>query len=254
MEEIRKPFQGVTNIVRFNWHYYIIALVLVVLFILVKDFLPNSLTYFGSLIIILAISGIIISLGVPYYIYDCSNLYTFNWLNENEILSAKEIVNVNAGFDETSSILQKKYPTSNLTVLDFYDAKKHTEISIERARKAYSVFPETKTITTNAVPLNESSIDYVFLILAAHEIRNSNERILFFKQLQTALNASGKIIVVEHQRDFFNFIAYNFGFFHFYSGNSWKNVFKSAGLGEVKEIKITPFISAFILSKNGITS
>ena len=94
----------------------------------------------------------------------------------------------------------------------------------------------------------------MFLILAAHEIRNDVERIVFFKQLQKALTSTGKIIVVEHQRDIANFIAYNFGFFHFHSLKKWKATFKSSNLSIEKEFKITPFISTFILTKNGITS
>ena len=76
---------------------------------------------------------------------------------------------------------------------------------------------------------------------------------MFFTQLKKTLNDTGKIIVVEHLRDLNNFIAYNFGFFHFYSQSCWENVFKDAGLNKFDTFKITPFISAFILTKNGIT-
>jgi hypothetical protein len=92
------------------------------------------------------------------------------------------------------------------------------------------------------------------LILAAHEIRNTSERIIFFKQLKDSLSENGKIIVVEHLRDWKNFLAYNFGFFHFFSKKEWKLTFTTAGLAMRSEKKITPFVSAFILEKNGTTS
>ena len=250
----RKPFQGVTNIVRFNWHFYVIALIVVTAALFLKQFLPHYLELAATILVGSAIAVTVISLTISYYIYDLSTLYTLDWLDDLNIGSNTKLVTISAGFDETSSTLTKKYPGSDLEVFDFYDPEKHTEVSIERARKAYPVFPGTKTINTSAVPLKVNSTDHIFLILAAHEIRNIDERINFFSQLRNALKPEGKIIVVEHQRDLANFLAYNFGFFHFHSTNSWKKVFKEAQLAEIEELKLTPFISAFILKKNGITA
>lgn len=251
MERIkRKPLQGVYNIVRFNWHFYVIAFVLLTGLFFAKEYLPTNLHFITDLFIILSALAVLVSLSISFYIYDLSNLYTLNWL----AVSPQKMVNINAGFDETSALLKQKYPMAELEVFDFYDPSKHTEVSIERARRAYPVFPGTKTISTTNVPLKENCTDIIFLILAAHEIRKENERVVFFKQLQNALTSTGKIIVVEHQRDLANFIAYNFGFFHFHSKLTWKTAFKNSNLALEKEFKITPFISTFILTKNGITS
>ena len=39
MDTVRKPFQGVWNIVRFNWHFYLFAfLALIILFVLATAF------------------------------------------------------------------------------------------------------------------------------------------------------------------------------------------------------------------------
>ncbi len=249
----RKPFQGVSNIIRFNWHFYAIALALIVIISSVKNFLPPNLSILTYTILTLALFSIIISLSVSYYIYDHSNLYSFEWL-QNEVLKGEEIVNINAGFDETSAILAKKFPTANLKVLDFYDPIKHTEISIERARKAYPAFPRTQVISTDNIPLRKNSIDRIFLILSAHEIRDNDERIYFFKQLNEALHVTGKIILVEHIRDLNNFLAFNFGFFHFLSKRTWRQNFLNADLALTTEFKVTPFISVFILQKNGTAS
>jgi hypothetical protein len=255
MESIsRKPFQGVLNIIRFNWHYYAIALLLIVTMFFTLKFLPLPLQITAIIILSLAITGIIISLIVSYYIYDHSGLYSLNWLDNLKIGSNRQLVNINAGFDETSPNIQKKHPGCNLLVFDFYDHSKHTEISIERARKSYPAYPGTKTINTNDVPLKTNSIDYIFLIFAAHEIRNKDERAEFFRQLGNALKSEGKIIVTEHQRDISNFIAYNFGFFHFFSTRTWKQTFLKAGLYIESSFKLTPFISTFVLTKNGTST
>ncbi|MEO7045031.1 MAG: methyltransferase, partial [Ferruginibacter sp.] len=98
------------------------------------------------------------------------------------------------------------------------------------------------------------SIDKIFTILSAHEIRDDKERVSFFEELHRVLNSTGQIIVTEHLRDTANFLAYNIGFFHFHSKATWLKTFQLSGFQIVNEIKITPFITTFILEKNGTTS
>jgi len=250
----RKPFQGITNIIRFNWHYYIIALAVIAALLFVETFLNEQWKIVVLIVAALTILSIIISLIVSWYIYDCSGLYAFTWLEDLNIKAGQQLININAGFDETSFILANKFPHAHLLVFDFYDPQKHTEISIKRARKFYSAFPGTVEIDTNHLPLKVNSVDYVFLFFAAHEIRDHQERIGFFKQLKNCLSENGRIIVVEHQRDLYNFIAYNFGFFHFLSRKIWDKTFAMAGLFEISKTKINSFVSTFILTKNAITS
>lgn len=235
----RVALQGVTNIIRFNWHFYLIAIIAV-----------GILSIFHlPFIICLIVLSTLVSLGVSWYVYDYTNLYTLDWLDAG---NPAQIININAGFDETSTCLAAKFPAAKLTVYDFYDASKHTEISIERARKAYGAYPGTIVISTSAVP--SSSADLIVVIFAAHEIRDRVERSLFFMQLSQSLNYNGQIIVLEHLRDLPNFMAYNIGFFHFFSRLEWLKTISAAGLIVAKETKLTPFLSAFILQRNGITS
>lgn len=253
MEQIRKPFQGVFNIIRFNWHFYVISLVLTFLLILLNSYLDEIYHIYLSLFIFLSLGSMVISLLTSYYIYDLSNLYKLSWFEFN-FESNPKIVNINAGFDETSELLKNKFKNPELTVLDFYDPLKHTEISIKRARKAYPAFSGTQEVTTSVLPLKNNYADTIFVILSAHEIRNEDERILFFNELNRALKPSGRIIVTEHLRDLPNFMAYNIGFFHFHSKATWLKTFQNAKFIIDKEIKITPFISTFILKKDGTSN
>lgn len=250
----RKPFQGVVNIIRFNWHFYVIAVVLLCGLFIVRSFLPVQFHIIIYSVIFLAGTGTLISLAVSYYIYDYSGIYALNFLNGLRINSTSRLVNIHAGFDETSEILKTKFPESLLTVFDFYDPAKHTEVSIKRARKAYPPYPGTVSIETTNLPLEKNSVDFIFLIFAAHEIRENNERAGFFKQLQSALKPSGRIIVTEHRRDFYNFLAFNFGFFHFLPESVWINTFKNAGLEIESASKFTPFVKNYVLRKNGTAS
>ena len=202
----------------------------------------------------LIMHSVVMSLLVSFYVYDSSNMYQLIWLNKLDILTNNQLVNIHAGFDETSQLLANKFPNARLQVFDFYNPQLHTEISIRRARKAYPPYPNTLSISTAFFPLEASSVDCIFLFFAAHEIRDEAERIYFFKQLQQALKLSGKIVVAEHLRDFPNFMAYNIGCLHFLRQASWLHTFYQANLQIVSQQKIKSFVTIFILQRNGTTS
>lgn len=247
MERInRTPFQGIRNIVRFNWHFYVSALLLVGMAYLFRQ--HAWVQFIGWCIA----GSTLLSLLVSWYIYDRSPLYTLQWLDEMHV--GQQLVNIHAGFDETSALLVQKYPATGLQVFDFYDPEQHTEVSIERARKVYAAYPGTRMISTTAIPLAADSVDTVFLFLAAHEIRDYQERVTFFKELHRCLKADGQMVVLEHLRDVPNGMAYTIGCLHFFSRAVWLQTFVQAQMTLKQEKKVTPFLSAFILQKNGIAS
>jgi len=242
MASMRKPFQGVGNIIRFNWHFYLIASVIFLFLLLIK--------WYVILLVLLAIVSV--SLLASFYIYDRSDLYEMKWAGATLNDPAISIVNIHAGFDETSLLLNEKFPSASLKVFDFYDPRRHTEISIKRARRAYPPFPGTQGIHSTSIPLDDQYADKIFLTLSAHEIRDAEERKGFFLELKRVLKQDGCVFVTEHVRDLSNFLVYNIGYFHFISRRSWYRTFEAAGLRVIKEEKSTPFITTFILNKHGI--
>ncbi len=251
---MRKPFQGVWNIVRFNWHFYVLSFGTLLLLLLCSNFMPSTFRPYVLVVGLLLFLPTFISLIVSYYVYDWSGLYNLTWIGDSIDTESKTMVNINAGFDETSILLQDKFPNAELLVFDFYDPQKNTEISIKRARKAYPLFPNTKCVSTNRLPMLDDSADKIFVLFAAHEIRNEQERIAFFKELKRILKPRGEVLITEHLRDVPNFLAYNIGFLHFYSKQTWLHVFELAALSLKKEQKITPFISTFTLKKDGVAA
>jgi ubiquinone/menaquinone biosynthesis C-methylase UbiE len=251
MGTIRKPFQGVFNIIRFNWHFYVLSLIVVSIFLSFAWFIDSPLDPYLYVAALLIIDVNLVSLLTSCLIYDFSGLYDFKWIKAAG--DEEAIVNINAGFDETSKMLAARFTDSKLLVLDFYDVAKHTEVSIKRARKAYPPYHGTEQTSTTSLPAGNKSTDKVFVIFAAHEIRDEQERIAFFLELNRILKPDGEVYVVEHLRDVANFLAYNIGFMHFYSKSSWQRTFKQSKFIVRQEFKLTPFISAFILIKNGNT-
>jgi len=252
MEIMRQPFQGVWNIVRFNWHFYLFAGATIGCVIAIFSYL--DFTAIGIVISTLILAGTLISLLVSFYVYDISGIYRLKWM-ENLIIPANgTLVNFSAGFDETSALIQHKFPASRLSAFDFYDPTKNTEVSIRRARKAYPSFPGTKKIEASSIQMEDNSADAAFVIFAAHEIRKEVQRDMFFLELKRIIKSEGKIVVTEHLRDIPNFVAYTIGFFHFMPLSSWRRTFKKCELRVVEEFKITPFVSTFILQKNAVAS
>jgi len=254
MEAVRKPFQGVVNIVRFNWQFFLFALLLSLLLVCLAYSLGQPYRLLSVIALCLVIVNTAVPLAVSYYVYDLSGLYKLSWLDDMNVQQKTVVLNINAGFDETSALLSLRYPEALLKVYDFYDPLKHTEVSIKRARKRYPPFQGTVAINTLSLPSADMEADYILISFAAHEIRDEGERDAFFRELKRVLKPSGEIIVMEHLRDGPNLLAYNIGFLHFLSHSTWYRTFEKAGLQVISEHKVTPFISKFVLSKYGNAS
>lgn len=246
MEIKRRNFQGVLNILSFNRHFYVFGFISLGIIIGSKFIFnwPNGLYW---LVILAFIYGITMPLIVSAYVYDFSGFYNFDWLKKLNIEDTKDKfnLNINAGFDETSYIIKSILSQSNLQVYDFYNSEKHTEPAIIRARKVSLVFPNTQQINSNSIPLKDHSVDNIFLLSAIHEIRKHDEKVCFLKECRRVCKPEGKVIMVEHLRDFPNFIAFTIGFTHFFSSTTWNKAFKEAGFSSIKEKKFTPFMSIF---------
>ena len=248
----RRPFQGVIQIVRFNRHFYIAAAAALLAVVVLNRYMVHPFLFYINAAALLGMCLTMLSLLGSWYVYDLSGLYRLEWL-ELPGASGSRMVNIHAGFDETSALLRRRYPGARLEVLDFYDPAKHTEISVRRARKAYSPFPGTQAVPASALPLGKNAAERIFVLFAAHEIRDEKERSAFFKELGRVLEQDGKIIVAEHLRDVPNALLYTIGSFHFYPESSWRRVFDAAGLEVLERKKVTPFITIFTLGKHQLT-
>lgn len=240
----RRKFQGVFNILRFNWDFYLTAFLASTVLLWIAPHFNSKLgiVIYSLLSIVLLIT--LLSLIVSWYVYDLSGLYKLSFLPE---MKNKKACSINAGFDEISQSIFQKYPGISLTVFDFYDATKHTEKSIKRARRVYPPLMEIIKINSTNIPTESNIMDVSIAFFSAHEIRDENERIIFFKELKRITKTEGEIYLVEHLRDLPNFIAYTLGFFHFHSKKTWFKTFKSADLELLEIKKHTPFVNIFIL-------
>jgi SAM-dependent methyltransferase len=249
--EHRRPFQGVAQIVRYNWPYYVLAAgpLLVGGVLIDKLDLPQSAAAIFAVFLVPTVFWVLSSLVVSFYVYDLSPLYRWEWLGEVVKRPPRTWVSFHAGLDETSGAIHRLFPDSEGSALDIYDPSKMTERSIERARSSIADTGERASVDFLALPFLDSTCDAVFLILAAHELRDREDRVRFFKEVRRILQPGGRLILVEHLRDGWNFAAYGPGIRHFFSRGEWLRVAKKGGLVKGGERSLTPFVRCFVFSR-----
>ena len=123
--------------------------------------------------------------------------------------------------------------------------KQYIVFKIQRARNVSLVYPNTRSIPSDSIPLQDNTVNVIFLLSAVHEMRSTKERVRFLEECYRICKPDGKVVMVEHLRDFPNFLAFSVGFTHFFSRSTWKRAFEAAGFSSVKETKFTPFMSIF---------
>lgn len=220
----RGRYEGVLQIVRFNWPTYFLTATFLSGLLVLSRFLSwrplPLLTRLGAYAGALMVAN---TLFISHLIYDRSKLYRWTWLQELVGKPPAGILNVHAGFDQSTEALVARFPDAQIQPLSFYNPKKHTEGSIKRAMKTVPKYPAEKIDSTNwNTPTGET--DLVMLFFAAHEIRQQKERIAFFQEAARSLQVGGMLICVEHLRDLNNFLAFGPGFIHFHPLSAWLGI------------------------------
>jgi hypothetical protein len=247
----RGAYEGVLNIVRFNWPFFAIALPVALLGVAGTLVAPTRLwSLLCAGIALVAGGGTLISLGVSHLIYDRSDLYRFGWLARAvRDRPMREATFCQTGFDECSTILRQLTPETEWTLLDHYNPAQMPEPSIQRARRHAPPSSDYRTATSGAWPLADASTDVVLGMLAVHELRVSEERTAWFAEARRAIRADGSVIVVEHVRDFANALVFGPGALHFHSVATWQREWTRAQLRARDAFRITPWVRVFVLER-----
>lgn len=240
------PFQGVTNVVRFNWPAYATAAGVTALgaWLASNRKVPCALRVAGAAAAAGTVWQTAASLSASHLVYDRSGLYSLDWLPGLWPEKPKCIINVHAGFDETTDRLRALYRKAKIHTFDFYDSERNPEPSIARARALHPPRPGTHRVGCDDWPLPDASADAILLFLAAHEMRDPEDRRRLFAELQRVCAPDGRIVVVEHLRDAANLLAYGPGFLHFLSRTVWVEE-PADFLFLVGELSLTPFLRVF---------
>jgi hypothetical protein len=247
----RQPFHGVRLIVRFNWPFYALsASVIALSFVAYRRYPDGVIHEWLAPVAALTLFWTVSSLVASWIVYDASPLMKGNWVADALEFQPRTWLNIHAGFDETTEVLQTQFDSSGGRVLDIFDPVEMTEPSIARARLPRETSVPQEHVDYRHLAVTTATIDAVFLLLSAHELRTEDARSAFFEEVGRVIRGTGRVIVVEHLRDAANFVAYGPGFLHFHSRRTWMRCFEQAGLAVRRESAITPFVRVFVLEKS----
>ena len=248
---MRAKFQGLRNVVAFNWPFYAVAVTAGIGFS-IGTFLASPPTRLLCVVgVVLVLLPTLSSLLVSLWVYDLSRLYDLPWLTQLDHGRVRRVLVINAGFDEVSDTLKERLPGATIATIDFYDPAAHPAASIKRARATQAAASSSVEIETLQPTFAADKTDLAVAFMSAHEIRDHEERVALFRKIKTCLRPEGTFVVVEHLRDLANFIAYNIGFRHFLGRKEWLKTFAGAGLDIHSETHQTPFVTTFVLKRAG---
>lgn len=246
---LRTPYQGVAQILRFNWRFYASAAVIVGLAFMALPFLSNRSRAALLLASAPALFWLASSLLVSHYVYDRFPLYDLRWLGSVLSRTPQRWINIHSGFDETSSLLAALFPGAAAQVVDIFDERVMTETSIQVARRGSLQTGLSASMRYDSLDFPAECFDAAFCIFAAHELRHHDQRVRFFAEIARILTPNGEFVLMEHSRDWANFMAFGPGFLHFFSQCAWRKAARDAGLTVRIEISKTPFVQAYILRR-----
>lgn len=244
-------FAGVIKIVRFNVQFYLFSAIglFAVIFLVASQRLPQWLELVILCGAAVAAFWTLSSLFASWYVYDHIGVTRWHWLRSRLPIPPNRWANIHAGLDESTSALRQMFPQTEGAVVDIYDSGEMTEPSIARARRMHPSGEPFRPGRHDALPLPDNDCDAVFLLFAAHELRAVEHRTELLRETARVLRGTGYVVLVEHLRDWKNFLAFGPGFLHFHSKRNWLRGIRDAGLIVEQESHVTPLVQCFVLRK-----
>jgi SAM-dependent methyltransferase len=245
----RRPYQGVIQILQFNWRFYLATAGSIGVALVALPFLPSL----GRTVLLLgtapALFWLASSLLVSHYVYDRFPLYDLNWVCSVLSRAPRRWISIHCGLDETSALLAAIFPDAASQVVDIFDPQVTTETSIGVARRATHHTIPSPSMQYDSLAFPAEWFDAAFSIFAAHELRHHDQRVRLFGEIARILTPGGKFILMEHSRDWRNFLAFGPGFLHFFSEKAWRKAASDAGMTVRTELSMTPFVHAYVLRR-----
>ena len=243
----RTSCQGLAQIFEYNRPFYLRTLGGILAAVILSRWVSGEFRAWLWLAIAIALFWTCSSLAVSHYVYDRSGFYELRWLAGCLSHPPSRWIHIHAGVDEVSRTIRFIFPGSEGRVADIYDPREMTEPSIRRARCLAGV--SSRAADPERLPASDGELDAAFAIFAAHELRRPETRARLFREAARILQTRGELVLVEHLRDWANFLAFGPGFLHFFPAAAWQNAAMAAGLRLRMRRRLTPFVQVFVFER-----
>ncbi len=249
---LRGPADGAWQVVRVNWPKYTLGVFIILCLIAL-----STLSSLPSLVRLVLLFGASLaawwtgmSVIASFWVYDLRQALDCWWAVPHAPAGLHRYVNIHSGLDQTSIPLHFLFPDAAGITLDIYDPALMSEPSITLARRLYPPqYPQIQARFDN-LPVDTSSVDAVFLVFAAHELRTDANREALLAEAWRILGAGGRLFLAEHPRDLATFGCFGPGFLHFFSHKTWEQNLANAGFKSGRQFSLTPFASVWVCEKS----
>ncbi|MFJ6382834.1 class I SAM-dependent methyltransferase [Kitasatospora sp. NPDC092039] len=240
---------GVREVVRYNWPMYAAGALTVAAGRVLARRLPGPAAALARTAAATAAGYLALSTLATCCVYDRSELHRYDWLPELLPGGPGDHLVVSTGLDEASRPLAARHPEARGRLADLYDPALTASGSIRRARRHAPPAPGGIPARPDALPAATGTLDTVFAVFAAHELRRSADRTALFAEAARALRPGGTLLLVEHLRDAANTAVYGPGAWHFLPRGTWLRHAAEAGLHRAAERRIAGLVTVFAFRK-----
>jgi SAM-dependent methyltransferase len=175
--------------------------------------------------------------------YDRSGIRSWTWLPELLGRPPGRWALVHVGYDDGGRPLRDVLGEP-AAALDVSPGVGHLPASQRRARR---LFPSDAVPSMpDRLPLADGRTDVALLPYSAHEVRDPAARAALFASLARAVAPDGRLVLVEHHRDWRNVLAFGPAAWHFTRGTEWDATIAAAGFDVVDRRRLAGLVTATV--------
>jgi SAM-dependent methyltransferase len=236
---------GLRRIITFNWPKLIAASALIITSAVIASRTGGVIRVSSLIAASTTTYFLVASLAASWWVYDRSDLHTWNWLRPLLPVEPTQWVLLHVGFDESGAALPAALGRP-AAVIDLSFRLGRITPSLRRAQQRNPA--DTTAVANNAwLPIRTGSLDAVLIVFAAHEIRKATARETLFDELRRVLRPTGRVVLVEHFRDLANISAFGSAAWHFQTRREWTRLAHRSGFDTLQEITKTAFVRGLAL-------
>ncbi|MCB0208363.1 MAG: methyltransferase domain-containing protein [Anaerolineae bacterium] len=229
-------YSGTISTLVYNWPIFAGALVFSVAAFISSVFLAAAPWHW--LFIVAGVGALLMMVSIvvaSFFVYDFGRQREYDRLAELANLNeANVVIDVTCGKLRGTQGLLSRFERGHYFVLDIYDPKKMPDAALRRAR---AMMPKLETdrriyrrsAKVDGLPIPHNWADIVYCSFSLHELCNADDREKIFAEFARILKPNGQLLIAEHSRDVFNFMAFGPGAFSFFPVTTWQNHIAEAG-------------------------